>query len=95
MEEVKKNEKTKSYVLMRLEIIMLLFAIAILLIVAVLGYCFVLLRKLDNANGNAELLKEQNSVLVQEKDDLEAKNEELQEKVSVLSDTVNDKMQQE
>lgn len=95
MEEVKKNEKTKSYVLMRLEGIMLLFVIAILLFVAALGYCFVLSRKLDNANGNVELLKEQNSVLVQEKDELEAKNEELQEKVLVLSDTVNDKMHQE
>ncbi len=69
--------------------------VLIVLIAVAIGYCFVLSGQLHTANNNVMMLKAQVETLRTEKEELAAENELLQEKVLVLSDTVNDKMQQE
>lgn len=76
-------------------------AVAVL-VIAVLSYCFILAGELNRSSSNVEELRtrteelaKQNEVLLAEKEEMIRENEELQEKVEILSDTVNDKVQQE
>lgn len=73
----------------------MVIGVLIVLIAVAIGYCFVLSGQLHTANNNVMMLKAQVETLRTEKEELAAENELLQEKVLVLSDTVNDKMQQE
>lgn len=83
--------------------VVIAFLLAVILLAAAsLGYCIILSGELDAANNNARTLKEQVDALTAEKEELAteaeqlvSENEELQEKVEILSDTVNDKVQQE
>ena len=67
----------------------------IVVILAVLIYCHYLSDHLVEANQSVNDLREQITALKQENDDLKLQNEELNEKVSILSDTVNSKVKEE
>lgn len=76
--------------------VMIAFFIAIaFLIISALAYCFIVTAELSNANNNTLTLKEQVDTLSQKNAELTTENEVLLEKVAILSDTVNDKVQQE
>lgn len=67
----------------------------IVVILTVLIYCHYLSDHLVEANQSVNDLREQITALKQENDDLKLQNEELNEKVSILSDTVNSKVKEE
>ena len=79
----------------KLEVLMMFFAAAVFLIVTALTYCFVLVRELGTANESILALRLQSEKIIEENNLLASENEELQEKVEILSDTVNDKLHQE
>jgi len=81
--------------------VIFLIAVAFLLI-ASLSYCFILAGELNRSDRNAEAfrtraetLAKQNEELLAEVEEVSRENEELQEKVLILSDTVNTKVQKE
>ena len=67
----------------------------VLLISAAFIYCYYLTNHILVANTSINALREQVETLDEEKQALSVQNKELQEKVSILSDTINDKVQQE
>lgn len=74
----------------------------ILMIIAVLSYCFILAGEMNRLSSNehvlmarTEELTEQNKALLAENQDFMKEIEELQETVDILSDTINDKVQRE
>lgn len=70
-------------------------AAAISLLLVLLIYSFYLANNLVTSNASISELRKQVDTLSEENKDLSAQNSELQSKVSILSDTVNDKVQQE
>lgn len=79
----------------KMEVLVLFFAAAAFLIVTALTYCFILARELGNANDSILALRVQSEKIIEENSQLASKNEKLQEKVDILSDTINDKIIQE
>ncbi|MCM1182660.1 MAG: peptidoglycan DD-metalloendopeptidase family protein [Roseburia sp.] len=72
------------------------FFVAIALLVAgALGYCSILTGRVNSANRTMAALETQIDTLTSENTALLTENEELQGKVTILSDTVNDKVLQE
>ena len=78
-----------------LEVLVIFFVAVVFVTIAALSYCFILTGELDQSNyqvlnlmGQMEELSEQNAAM-------QVENEELQEKVVILSDTVNGKVQKE
>lgn len=108
-EEKKKKEKISYNVLfvpdketeavkhlsVSLEMLIGFFAAIAFLIIAALAYCFILTGELNSANNNVLTLKTQVDEITQKNSELTDENKVLQEKVTILSDTVNDKVQQE
>lgn len=79
----------------KMEVLVLFFAAAAFLIATALTYCFILARELGNANDSILTLRAQSEKIIEENNQLASENEKLQEKVDILSDTVNDKIVQE
>lgn len=79
----------------KIEMLVVFFAAIVFLIIAALTYCLILAGELSDANKSILELKTQVQEITEENNLLVAENEELQEKVAILSDTVNDKIQQE
>ncbi|MCD8037525.1 MAG: M23 family metallopeptidase [Lachnospiraceae bacterium] len=77
------------------EILAAFFVAVVFLIIAALTYCVILSAELRSARQSNVELTAQISELTEENDLLLVENEELEEKVAILSDTVNDKVQQE
>lgn len=83
--------------------VFVIFLIAVfLLVMAALSYCFVLAGELNRSNNDVEILRKQETELARqyeellvEKEAMSRENEELQEKVEILSDTINGKVEQE
>ena len=74
----------------------ILFCIAVaFLVIASLAYCVIVTSELNNANNNTLTLKNQVDTLTQQNSELTTENEVLLEKVAILSETVNDKVQKE
>lgn len=79
-----------------------ILAAVAMLVIAVLSYCLILAGELKHSRNtleefrtrNEELAK-QNGELLAEQEKAARENEELQEKVEILSDTINGKVQQE
>lgn len=90
----KKLEKQKTFSI-RMEVLMMFFAAAAFLIITTLTYCFILAKELGIANESMLALRIQSEKIVEENNRLLSENEKLQEKVEILSDTVNDKLHQE
>ena len=67
----------------------------IVIVLAILIYCHYLSDHLVEANQSVNDLREQVETLTAENDSLKLENEELNEKVSILSDTVNSKVKEE
>lgn len=87
LEQLKKIDKKK-----------MLTAIGIgigLLFLAMLIYCYYLTNHVLSANNTIKSLRTELETVTEERDLLASENEELQEKVSILSDTVNSKVKQE
>lgn len=80
---------------LRLEVVLIFFAAIAFLIVAAFAYCFILSGELNESQANVATLKTQVDTLNQEKQELLTLNDELEDKVTILSDTVNDKVQKE
>ena len=70
-------------------------AAVLLLLIVLLIYSFYLANSLVSANTSISEFRQQVETLSEENKTLTAQNGELQSKVSILSDTVNDKVQQE
>lgn len=71
-------------------------AVVILLVISViLIYCYFLTNHIVEVNATMMTLRTEIDSLEKEKQDLQSVNEELQQKVLILSDTVNEKVQQE
>lgn len=79
----------------KIEVLIVFFAAIAFLIIAALTYCLILSGELRGASRSILELKTQLQEITEENDLLVSENEELQEKVAILSDTVNDKIQQE
>ncbi len=79
----------------RMEVLIAFFAAIAFLIVTALTYCFILVRELGSANESIMALRIQSEKIIEENNELVSENKKLQEKVEILSDTVNDKRQQE
>lgn len=86
---------TVKHLSVRLETMVIFFAAVAFLVVAALAYCFILSDELNTVNSTALTLKTQVDTLTEQNSELVSENESLQEKVAILSDTVNDKVQQE
>ena len=67
----------------------------LLLVVVALVYCYYLTSHVLVANTSINSLRNEEVVLTEEKKKLTAQNQELQEKISILSDTITEKVQQE
>lgn len=77
-------------------------AAVVLLVMAVLTYCLILTGELKRSRSTVEELRarteelaRQNEELLGEKEEMARENVELQEKVEILSDTINGKIRQE
>lgn len=70
-------------------------AAALVLLIVLLIYCCYLANSLVSANSSINEFRQQMETLAEENKTLSAENGELQSKVSILSDTINDKVQQE
>lgn len=70
-------------------------SIVVMLIVVALIYCYYLTSHVLSANTSINSLRHEVETLKDERAALETQNEELHEKVSILSDTVNEKVQHE
>lgn len=76
--------------------VLVIFLLAVaFLVIAALSYSFILTGELNQSNQTALMFKDQVDELTEQNESLLTENEELQEKVSILSDTVNDKVQRE
>lgn len=89
------DSKAVKHFAVKLDVI-ILFCIAVaFLVIASLAYCVIVTSELNNANNNTLTLKNQVDTLTQQNSELTTENEVLLEKVAILSDTVNDKVQKE
>lgn len=79
----------------RTELLIAFLAAVVFLIISTITSCFILSSELESANKNIYELKAQLNEITEENNELISNNEELQEKVAILSDTVNDKIQKE
>lgn len=79
----------------KMEVLVLFFVAIAFLIVIALTYCHILAKELGAANDSMLELRVQSEKIIEENNRLASENERLQEKVDILSDTVNDKMVQE
>ncbi len=79
----------------KMEVLVLFFAAIAFLVVIALTYCSILMKELDAANNSILALRMQSEEIIEENSRLVSENEKLQEKVDILSDTVNDKLYQE
>lgn len=79
----------------KMEVLVLFFAAIAFLVVIALTYCSILMKELDVANNSILALRMQSEEIIEENSRLVSENEKLQEKVDILSDTVNDKLYQE
>lgn len=77
------------------EYVMAFFAAVAFLLIAALAYSFILTGEVNSANKTMAALETQIDNLTLENAELTIQNEELQDKVIILSDTVNDKVHQE
>lgn len=107
--EVKKREKIKYNVLLvpdsgtesvkqltiNLQVIKIFFGAIALLILAVLLYCVAITRELNESKSNMLVLQVQISDLTRQNEWLISQKAEQQEKITILSDTLNDKVDQE
>ena len=71
------------------------FVAIVLLMAGALGYCSILTGRVNSANQTVAALETQIDNLTSENAELMTKNNELQGKVTILSDTINDKVLQE
>lgn len=71
------------------------FTAIVLLTVGALGYCSILTGRVNSANQTVAALKTQIDNLTLENTELMTKNDELQGKVTILSDTISDKVHEE
>lgn len=69
-------------------------AVGVLLLAAFI-YCYFLTNHIVEANASVNLLRGEVDVLEQERDTLTVQNKELQDKVSILSDTINGQVEQQ
>lgn len=93
---------TEKHFSVRLGVLVAFFVAVALLLIATLAYCFILAGELSRSNHReqelrtrTEALEEQYETLLSENDEIVRENAELQEKVGILSDTINDKIKQE
>ncbi|MBO5146956.1 MAG: peptidoglycan DD-metalloendopeptidase family protein [Lachnospiraceae bacterium] len=90
-----KDTEAVKHLSVSLEVLIGFFAAIAFLIIAALAYCFIVTGELNRANNNVLTLKTQVDEITQKNTELTDENNVLQEKVTILSDTVNDKVQQE
>ena len=79
----------------KMEVLIMFIAAAAFLIITALTYCVILAGELGTANESILSLRIQSEKIIEENNLLVSQNEELQEKVEILSETVNDKLHQE
>ena len=109
MESNKKNERVKYNILfvpdsadvkvkqtsVRMEYVIAFFAAVAFLLIVAFAYCFILTNRIEATGKTLSDLNMQVNSLTEENTNLKAQNKELEDKVSILSDTVNDKVQKE
>lgn len=78
-----------------LEVLVIFLVAVVFVIIAALSYCFILTGELDQSNYQVLNLTGQMQELSEQNAAMQVENEELQEKVVILSDTVNGKVQKE
>ena len=78
-----------------LGVLVTFFMAVVFVTIAALAYCFILTGELDQSNTAALHLMAQVDELAEQNAAMLVENEELQEKVEILSDTVNGKVQKE
>lgn len=78
-----------------LRVLVTIGSVVAMLIIVALIYCYYLTNHVLVANTSINSLRHEVETLKDEKAQLETENKELQEKVSILSDTVNEKVQME
>lgn len=78
-----------------LEVFIAFFAAIALLMIAVLTYCYLLAGERNASNKRMKSYQVQSEELARQNTDLMKENKELKEKVTILSDTVNNKVHQE
>lgn len=78
-----------------LELFITFFAAIALLIIALLIYCYLLTGERNTSNRHMKSYQVQSEELTKQNIDLMKENKELKEKVTILSDTVNNKVYQE
>lgn len=107
--EVKKKEKVKYNVLVvpdtgteavrhlsvNLQVVKTFLGAVVLLVIAALLYCVILTRELNASKDNMLVLQVQISDLTRQNEWLISQKAEQQEKITILSDTLNDKVDQE
>lgn len=81
--------------LISFEVLIAFCAIIVLLWTAMLIYCYLLTEERNISNKHVKTYQVQNEELSKQNTDLIKENRELQEKVTILSDTVNNKVYQE
>lgn len=79
----------------QLEYIMAFFAGLAFLIIVAFVYCFIVTAKINTTGKTIADLNVQLKSLMEENTTIKAENKELKDKVAILSDTVNDKVQKE
>ena len=89
------DSKAVKHFTIKLDVIILFCIAAACVVIASLAYCVIITSELNNANNNTLTLKTQVDTLTQQNSELTTENEVLLEKVAILSDTVNDKVQKE
>ncbi|MFG6368312.1 MAG: M23 family metallopeptidase [Lachnospiraceae bacterium] len=78
-----------------LEVFIVFFVAIALVMIAALAYCYLLIEERNASNRRMKSFQVQNEELVEQNTSLIKENKELQEKVTILSDTVNNKVYQE
>lgn len=88
-------QRTSQGFLISLQMFVAFLAAAAVLIIAVLSYCFVLAGELNKVRNSEQRISAYSKELETQNETLLTENEELQEKVAILSDTVNSQVQRE
>jgi murein DD-endopeptidase MepM/ murein hydrolase activator NlpD len=87
--------ETVKHFSIQLDMLVIICTAIVFVVVAALVYCVIITLEYNDVNRSVAALKLQVEGLTQQKASLENENDELQEKVAILSSTVNEKVQQQ
>lgn len=89
------DSETVKHFSISLDVLVIFFAAVAFLTIAALAYCFILTGELDESDNIVLTLRSENDRLAQQNTELLTERDELEEKVKILSDTINVKVQRE